>query len=97
MIEYEKIEGSEALRALRLSSDEKNNEYGSSRFAGKTFDIILPNNKIKRITFGFGEIWGTKHVPCISEILTNCFEPKYEYDDYIKHMLDVSYWENRYD
>ena len=33
---------------------------------------------------------------CISEILTNCFETKYEYDDYIKHMLDVSYYESNW-
>ena len=96
MIEYEKIVGSEAIRALRLTSDEKNNEFGSSRFAGKTFDIILPNDKIKRITFGLNQIWGSKHVACISEILTNCFETKYEYDDYIKHMLDVSYYESNW-
>ena len=99
MIEYERIVGSEALRALRLTSDEKNNEFGSSRFAGKTFDIILPNDKIKRVTFGINEISGTKHVACISEILRFKAEPKYQngYDNYIDHMLDVSYWEHGYE
>ena len=91
MIEYEKIVGSEAIRALRLTSDEKNNEFGSSRFAGKTFDIILPNDKIKRITFGLNQIWGSKHVACISEILT------FEAENYIDHMLNTAYWENGYD
>ena len=63
------------------------------------FDIILPNDKIKRVTFGIYEIWGTKHVACISEILRFKAEPKYEngYDNYIDHMLDLAYWENGYD
>ena len=99
MIEYEKIVGSEALRALRLTTTEKGHEFGSSRFKGQTFDIILPNDKIKRVTFGINEIWGTKHVACVSEILRFKAEPKYEngYDNYIDHMLDLAYWENGYD
>ena len=98
MIEYEKIQGSEAIRALRLH-EIGGHEFGSSRFKGQTFDIILPNDKIKRVTFGIFEIWGTKHVACISEILTFKAEPKYQngYDDYVDHMLDVSYWENGYE
>jgi hypothetical protein len=103
MIEYEKIVGSEALRALRLYTDEKNNEFGSSRFKGQTFDIILSDDKIKRVTFGIFEIWGTKHVACISEILRfktekgNIFNTKKGYDDYIDHMLNLAAWENGYD
>ena len=99
MIEYEKIVGSEAIRALRLTTTEKGFEFGSSRFVGKTFDIILPNDKIKRITFGINEVYDTKHVACISEILTFKAEPKYEngYDNYIDHMLNIAYWENGYD
>jgi hypothetical protein len=99
MIEYEKIVGSEALRALRLYTDEKNNEFGSSRFKGQTFDIILSDDKIKRVTFGIFEIWGTKHVACISEILRFKTEPKYVngYNDYIDHMLNLAAWENGYD
>ena len=98
MKEYEKIQGSEAIRALRLH-EIGGHEFGSNRFKGQTFDIILSDNKIKRITFGLNQIWGTKHVACISEILRFKAEPKYEngYDDYIKHMLDVSNWENGYD
>jgi len=95
MIEYEKIEGSEAIRALRLTTTEKGHEFGSSRFKGQTFDLILPNDKIKRITFGLNQIWGSKHVACISEILTFKAEPKSE--NYIKHMLDLAAWENGYD
>ena len=96
MIEYEKIVGSEAIRALRLTTTEKGHEFGSSRFKGQTFDLILPNDKIKRITFGINEVYDTKHVACISEILTFKAEPKYEYDDYINHMLDVSYYESNW-
>tara|TARA_R110000751_G_scaffold150740_2_gene255725 strand:+ start:153 stop:428 length:276 start_codon:yes stop_codon:yes gene_type:complete len=91
MIEYEKIVGSEAVRALRLTTTEKGHEYGSSRFKGQTFDIILPNDKIKRVTFGINEIWGTKHVACISETL------KFKAENYIDHMLDLAAWENGYD
>ena len=99
MIEYEKIVGSEAIRALRLTTTEKGHEFGSSRFKGQTFDLILPNDKIKRITFGINEVYDTKHVACISEILTFKAEPKYEngYDNYIDHMLNIAYWENGYD
>ena len=55
--------------------------------------------KSKGSRLELNEIWGTKHVACISEILRFKAEPKYEngYDDYIKHMLDVSNWENGYD
>ena len=98
MREYEKIVGSEAIRALRLH-EIGGHEFGSNRFKGQTFDIILPNDKIKRITFGINEIWGTKHVACISETLKFKVEPKYEngYDNYIDHMIDLAYWENGYD
>jgi len=91
MIEYEKIVGSEAVRSLRLTSDEKGNEYGSSRFKGQTLDIEIDETHIKRITFGINEIWQTKHVACISEII------KIQKDNYINHMLELSAWENGYD
>jgi len=91
MIEYEKIVGSEAIRALRLTTTEKGHEFGSSRFAGKTFDIILSDDKIKRVTFGLHEIYDTKHVACISETL------KFKAENYIDHMLDLAAWENGYD
>ena len=91
MIEYEKIIGSEAVRALRLTTTEKGHEFGSSRFKGQTFDIEIDETHIKRIIFGINEIWNTKHVACISEIL------KIQKENYIDHMLEVSAWENGYD
>ena len=91
MIEYEKIVGSEAVRSLRLTSDEKGNEYGSSRFKGQTLDIEIDDTHIKRIMFGVNEIWNTKHVACISEIL------KIQKENYIDHMLDLAAYENGYD
>ena len=91
MIEYEKIIGSEAVRALRLTTTEKGHEFGSSRFKGQTFDIEIDETHIKRIIFGINEIWGTKHVACISEII------KIQKENYIDHMLEVSAWENGYD
>jgi hypothetical protein len=96
MREYEKIQGSEAVRALHLYTTEKGYEYGSSKFKGKTFDIILSNDKIKRVTFGLNQIWGSKHVACISETLKFKAETKYAngYDNYIDHMLDLAYFEN---
>tara|TARA_B110000196_G_C21076494_1_gene630184 strand:+ start:204 stop:479 length:276 start_codon:yes stop_codon:yes gene_type:complete len=91
MIEYKKIPSNESLRQLHLYSDEKGNEYGSSRFKGQTFDIEIDETHIKRIIFGINEIWNTKHVACISEIL------KIQKENYIDHMLEVSAWENGYD
>ena len=91
MIEYKKILSNESLRQLHLYSDEKGLEYGSSRFKGQTLDIEIDDTHIKRITFGINEIWQTKHVACISEII------KIQKDNYINHMLELSAWENGYD
>ena len=95
MKQYKKIQSPDHIRNLHLFSDDRNNEFGSSRFRGQTLDIVLPDRKhIKRVTFGNYEIWRTHSVAVISEILKVDTEPK---GDFIDHVLNQTCYENGWD
>ena len=86
---------SEGIRRLGIFSNDKGYEYGSSRYAGETLDIVLPDKvHIKRVTFGLNEIWRTHNVAVVSEILK--LDEPYK-GDFIDHVLNQTYYENNWD
>ena len=90
MTEYKKITKSEDVRALKLTTNDKGYGYGSARFKGQTLDIILNDEYIKRVTFGYHVSFN--HVAVISEIIKIRKEP-----DFIDHVLNQSAYENGWD
>jgi hypothetical protein len=93
MIEYKRINKSESVRGLRLTTDNQGFEHGSAKFKGKTFDVVLDEEHIKRVTFGFHESSGL--VAVMSEILkVDKEEPK---GDFIDHILNQAAYENGWD
>jgi hypothetical protein len=104
MIEYERITKSEHVRSLHLHTDNEGFLHGSSRFKGKTLDIVTQdeyNSKLKqrtvylkRVTFGVHDVNG--FVAAISEILRiKDYEPTGE--DIVDHMLNQTAYENGWD
>jgi PleD family two-component response regulator len=103
MIEYKRINKSESVRGLRLTTDNHGFEHGSEKYAGETLDIVIQDEynpklkqrtiHLKRVTFGFHVIDGL--VCVMSEILiVKDNEPK---EDYIDNMLNQAAYENGWD
>lgn len=107
-MEYKRITEPEDIRALRLTKNDKGAEYGSSRFKGQTFDVVIDDKYIRRVTFGILD-FGKSYVAVISEIIKNekresrvdfidpMFHKQDSKGDFIDHLLNQSAYENGWD
>ena len=91
MKSYPLIQG-DKIKSLKIDENGPTGliKSGSSKYKGETLDILLPNGKIQRVTFGINVILGK--VAITTETLHN-----HKGEDYVNKMLDMAAYENQWE